>query len=112
VRQAFIERTFFASSENVIALVNRALNKYDEKGLRLSLRQLYYQLVSLDLITNNVRSYKNPGSLVSNARQAGLVDWNMIEDRNRSTNANSHWKKPAPIIESASEKLRIDKLSS
>ena len=35
----------------------------------------------------------------------------MIEDRNGSTNANSHWKKPAHISESASEKMRIDKLA-
>jgi hypothetical protein len=109
VKQAFIERTFSASSENMIALVNRVLDKYNEKGHKLSLRQLYYQLVTLDSIPNNVRSYKNLGSLVSNARQAGLVDWDMIEDRNRSTNVNSHWNNPAHIIESASSQFRIDK---
>lgn len=96
----------------MISLVNRVLDKYDEKGLKLSLRQLYYQLVSMDFIPNNVRSYKNLGSLVSNARQAGLVDWDMIEDRNRSTNANSHWNNPAHIIESASSQFRIDKWAS
>lgn len=112
MRQAFIERTFSVSSENMIVLVSRILDKYDEKGLKLSLHQLYYQLVSMDFIPNNVRPYKNLGSLVFKARQAGLVVWDMIEDCNRSRNPNSHWKKPVQIIKSVSEKLRIDKLAN
>jgi len=57
-------------------------------------------------------SYKNLGSLVSNAKQARLVDWDMIVDRYCSTKANSHWKKPAHIIESVSEKMRIGNLAN
>jgi hypothetical protein len=75
----------------------------------LSLRQLYYQLVARDYIENSQRSYKNLGNLVSNARQAGLVDWSMIEDRGRETVIPSHWNNPAEIVQAAASQFRIDK---
>ena len=62
-----------------------------------------------DYIENSLRSYKNIGSLISNARLAGLIDWSMIEDRNRETVIPSHWRNPGEIISSAAYSFRIDK---
>lgn len=93
----------------MILKINKILTEYEGQGFRLSLRQLYYQLVSRDFIPNNQRSYKNLGNLVSNARQAGLVDWSMIEDRNRETSTPPHWDSPADIVEAAARSFRIDK---
>jgi len=56
---------------------------YASQGLRLTLRQLYYQLVQANVIENKERSYKNLGTLLSKARLAGLIDWDAIEDRGR-----------------------------
>jgi len=109
VREAFVDRGFSKESIDTIKIVNRILDEYRLQGFRLSLRQLYYQLVARDYIPNNQRSYKNLGSLVSNARQAGLIDWNMIEDRGRETNSNSHWRNPAEIVSAAARQFRIDK---
>lgn len=50
---------------------------------RLTLRQLYYQFVSRNLITNEEKSYKNLAGLISDARLAGLINWDAIEDRGR-----------------------------
>ncbi|NCQ35461.1 hypothetical protein GW813_10425, partial [bacterium] len=55
------------------------------------------------MIENTVRSYKRTGNLVSDARLAGLVDWDMIEDRGRETIVNSHWTSPAEIIRTAAK---------
>src|SRR6185369_10539864 len=82
---------------------------YRRQGYRLSLRQLYYQLVARALIENSEKSYKNIGNLVSDARQAGLIDWDMIEDRGRETVSVSHWDSPADIVRSAAYSFRIDK---
>jgi len=109
MKESFIERTFSTSSMATITVVNAILTEYQQQGFKLSLRQLYYQLVARDYIENTVRSYKNLGNLVSNARQAGLVDWDMIEDRNRETNTPPHWENPAEIVESAARQFRIDK---
>jgi hypothetical protein len=107
--EAFIDKTFTAASLRNIELVNHILEEYRAQGFRLSLRQLYYQLVARDYIPNNTRSYKNLGALVSNARQAGLIDWAMIEDRNRETLAPAHWENPGQIVRAAAYQFRIDK---
>lgn len=97
------------SNEMLINTINSILDEYRRQDFRLSLRQLYYQLVARDFIANTQRSYKNTGNLVSNARLAGLIDWDMIEDRNRETNSPSHWNSPAEIVRVAASSFRIDK---
>jgi len=66
-------------------------------------------LVARDYIENSIKSYKRIGDLVSNARDAGLLDWAMIEDRNRESVANSHWETPGGILRSAAYAFRMDR---
>jgi hypothetical protein len=93
----------------VIATVNEILEDYAAQGYDLTLRQLYYQFVSRGLIANKDTEYKNLGSLVNDARLAGLVDWNHITDRTRNVRANSHWDSPASIVESCAKQFELDK---
>jgi hypothetical protein len=109
MKEAFIERSFSAQNEAMIALINQILSIYNAQGFRLSLRQLYYQLVARGHIPNDQRTYKNIGNLVSNARQAGRIDWYMIEDRGRDTMRRGHWDSPAQIVEAAARQFTIDK---
>jgi hypothetical protein len=48
------------------------------EGYDLTLRQLYYQFVSRDLIANKLSEYKRLGSIINDARLAGLIDWDRI----------------------------------
>ncbi len=109
MKEAFINKGFKADSLATVATLNDILEEYRRQNFRLSLRQLYYQMVARDYIENSQRSYKNLGNLVSNARQAGLIDWEMIEDRNRETNTPAHWESPAQIVKAAAHQFRIDK---
>lgn len=65
--------------------INKVLWQYEKMNITLTLRQLYYQLVSQNFIRNSQREYKNLGNLLSRARLAGLVDWAAIEDRGRQS---------------------------
>lgn len=109
MKEAFIDKGFAPASLGKIEIANGILDEYRAQNFRLSLRQLYYQMVARDYISNNQRSYKNLGNLISNARQAGLIDWEMIEDRNRETVIPAHWESPAQIVEAAARGFRIDK---
>lgn len=109
MKHAFISRKFTPSACVMIETINSIIEEYRQQGFTLSLRQLYYQLVARDYIENTVRSYHNVGNLVSNARQAGLIDWDMIEDRGRETVTPSHWNSPGQIIDVAANQFRIDK---
>lgn len=108
MKEKFIEHKFNKASLEVIKTCNHILEEYRAQGYRLSLRQLYYQLVARDFIENSVKSYKRTGELISTARLAGLLDWGMIEDRNRETVINSHWKSPAEILRTAARGFRLD----
>jgi hypothetical protein len=109
MREQFEEHRFSKTSLALIKTCNEILSEYQAQGYKLSLRQLYYQLVARDYIRNSNKSYKNTGDLVKNARLAGLMDWNMIEDRNRGTHANSHWDSPAAILKSAAYSFHMDR---
>jgi len=108
MKETFVEHKFSAESHAIIQTASGILAEYAEQGYRLSLRQLYYQLVARGLIENSLRSYKRIGSIVSDARLAGLLDWDMIEDRNREAMTNPHWNTPAEILESAAQQFRVD----
>lgn len=101
-KEKFINWNPSKKSKLLLLHINDILNEYEKQGYRLTLRQLYYQLVSRDIIANNVREYAKIGSIVSNGRLAGLIDWYMIEDRMRTVSVNAHWSHPAEIIRTAS----------
>jgi len=108
MREKYIDKNFHASTIGVIDQANSILEDYDEQGYSLTLRQLYYQFVSRDLIENSQRSYKRLGSIVNDGRLAGYIDWEYIEDRTRNHNSNSHWDTPSDIIQCSAEQFRID----
>lgn len=66
-------------------------------------------MVARGHVENSYLSYKRLSDLVSNARLAGLVDWDMIEDRGRETVTPAHWIDPAHIVEVAAQSFAIDK---
>lgn len=77
------EKRFSDKSIEMIAKADNLIIEYNEQGYILTLRQLYYQFVSRGWIENTERSYKNLGNLVNDARVAGLLPWDGIEDRAR-----------------------------
>lgn len=70
-------------SLEMLHTINEIIEEYVEMVYRLTLRQLYYQLVSRDVIPNNDKEYKKIGHLLKEGRMAGIVDWDAIEDRMR-----------------------------
>jgi hypothetical protein len=68
VKEKFIDHEFSKDNQDIISKVQTILKEYAGQGYRLSLRQLYYQLVARGYIENSIRSYRTTGSLISNAR--------------------------------------------
>lgn len=104
----YVSKNFRGESLNLIEKVNGVIYDYKQQGYSLTLRQVYYQMVARAIIPNNERSYKNLGSLINDARLAGLIDWDAIEDRTRNLKGRSHWRTPAGIIESAAWSYHLD----
>jgi len=105
----YIPKSFTAPSLEIIEQANDIITEYSEQGFDLTLRQLYYQFVSRDLIANKQSEYKRLGSIINDARLAGMIDWNTIEDRTRNLQRLSHWDSPADILETCANQFRYDK---
>lgn len=103
----FIEKKFYGDRRGIIANANSIVADYERQGYCLTLRQLYYQFVSRNLIENSERSYKNLGATISEARLAGLIDWTAIEDRVRVPRMSPDWDNVADLVESAVESYRL-----
>lgn len=102
------EKKFHAASLKLIVLCNEIIEDWNSKGYSLTLRQLYYQLVSRDVIRNNDQSYDNVGAMLSDARLAGLIDWDAIVDRTRALKALPHWNDPSEIVRGAAKQFNYD----
>ncbi len=73
------------SKANALKLdvMNEIIQEYADDGYKLTLRQLYYQLVSRDIIPNRIQEYSKLSTVLVKGRMAGIVDWDAIEDRIR-----------------------------
>lgn len=64
MRIAYIEKKFRADTLRFIHVVNTVIREYQRRGYKLTLRQLYYQIVARDLFPEERRWSMNPGSLM------------------------------------------------
>ena len=104
----YVKRRFSEASLLQIKQANEIIAEYGGQGFSLTLRQLYYQFVARDIIPNNIKSYKNLGSVVNDGRLAGLIDWDHIQDRTRHLEKNAHFRNPGEAIKSVSGWYGID----
>lgn len=100
---------FHRKSLRLIQIAQEICNEYMEKGYTLTLRQLYYQFVARDIIPNTMKDYKNLGNVINDARLAGLIDWDAIEDRTRNLEALNHWDSPKEVLETAAKTFKYDR---
>lgn len=120
-------KRFERKTLEIIGAVNTILADFRRQGYDMTLRQVYYQMIAKDLFPdtwidraynqrngldpetkNTIKNYKNLGTIIGNARRAGMIDWDSIVDRTRNLKGNSHWDSPASIIRGAARGFRYD----
>ncbi len=108
----YIHKNFSKGTKIIIAHAENIIEEFQAQGYDLTLRQIYYQFVARGLIPNRQSEYKRLGSIINDARMAGLIDWSAIVDRTRNVRANSHWDKPGDIVRDCVDAFQIDKWSN
>ena len=93
------------ATQTLLDVIISVVEDYKSQGLKLTLRQLYYQLVSKDLIRNKESEYKRVGNIVSKARLGGLLDWDAIEDRVRTPEKPPEFDSLDDLVEAAFHSL-------
>lgn len=105
---AYVPRDFMPASLELIGAANAILERYERAGRVMSLRQLYYQLVTMSVIPNSERSYSRLGSIVNDGRLAGLMSWTAIEDRGRQLRGLRTHGGPADAVRDAAASFLMD----
>lgn len=100
MREAFVHKDFKPATLAVIEAANQIIGQYQRQGFVLTLRQLYYQFVARSLMRNHIRNYDRLQSIVSDARLAGLIDWDTIEDRTRNVRCVQTWGSVKELLSS------------
>jgi len=90
-----------------IDTINGVLSEYSQ---RLTLRQLYYQLVSRNIIPNKDREYKKLSEIATKARKAGMIDWQAIEDRLRKPQLPYYADDLADALNDIYNSYRLDRM--
>lgn len=106
MKQAYKETRMQQRSLKVIEQANKFIAEYEEQGIQLTLRQLYYRFVGAGLIPNELQQYKKLGHTLSEGRLNGLIDWDAIVDRTRGPRRHPHRKGPADAIDKMLEQYR------
>ena len=108
MRRKYKSRRFAGRTLAAIDAANEIIAEYAGSGMALTLRQLYYQHVARGLIENIGREYARLGNRVVNARLAGLIDWDAIEDRTRSLAYGRTFGSASDAARAAAEGFAMD----
>jgi len=74
----------------------------------MTVRQVYYQLVSRQVIKNNRGAYQAVSNALVDARREGLIPWEWIEDRLRRPRTVSMWNGLSDFAETCRRAYRRD----
>jgi hypothetical protein len=105
-RICYREISFRPERLSKIIQINKILGEYERA---VSVRQLFYRIVAAALIENNKGEYDKIQNLVTEARYAGLIDWNAIEDRGREAVKTQDWPSGRAALDETIEDFRLDR---
>lgn len=106
-----IKGVWTKDQQELLEQIQRIVKAYASQDITLTNRQLYYQLVASDIIPNADKVYKRICKFITDARYAGLVDWDAIEDRGRVPSKHPEWDNIRNLINSAIYSYRLPRWS-
>lgn len=80
----FRDHKLYGTSKDMLSKALAVASEYEERGHKMTLRQLYYQMVARGFIPNEQAQYKKLGRVLTNAREAGMMSWSILEDLGRN----------------------------
>jgi hypothetical protein len=78
-----------SKKDDLISEVQKIISQYS--GMKLTLRQIYYRLVTKLIIENKISNYKYLSKVLVDARRNGQIRFDSIEDRTREVNTNQRY---------------------
>lgn len=107
-KQSYLDIRFNQETHALLDAIDKILARYSAKGMPMTVRQLYYRLVTTNTIENSIKSYKRLVKIVTDGRMAGLLDWDAIEDRHRHWQRRQHWNSGKQFIDACANSYHMD----
>ncbi len=95
------------TQKEVFNQIDKVVEEYIMMGIKLTNRQLYYQLVGRDYIPNADEVYKRICTFLKDSRYGGLIDWEAIEDKERIPEKHSEWENLSSLVRGAINSYRL-----
>jgi hypothetical protein len=114
----YVPKVFRGANSAIVATANRFLADYKAQGFVVTGRQIYYKFIATDALPeswidkeynlkhglhpdtkNTLKNYKNLLSILNDARLAGIVDWNSMEDQTRNLQGFHGWNNPQELLD-------------
>lgn len=102
------DRRFSDEDLKLVRIADEVSTRYEEAGMRMTLRQLHYQLVTKNVYANTSKTYQLLKRLVRDGRMAGLISWTAIEDRVRNVVSPTTYDSPVNVLEAARDSYKRD----
>ncbi len=110
MKQAFTDKLGLSpANAELLGTINEILERYASQGYRLTLRQLFYALVTENIIENSKGEYQKLSKILTRGRLAGVVDWSMIEDRGRRVDLPYYASDPADALGDIISSYRLNR---
>lgn len=109
MKEQFKDITFTGARADILAKAGGFIISARGQGYLVTLRQVYYYCIANDVFPaswmdadynrknglsadtkNTMKNYKKFGELLNDAKLAGLVDWESVEDRTRDARRGNH----------------------
>lgn len=109
MKEAFRNQRVSPRKRLDIRIINDVLEEYRAMGYRLTLRQLFYQLVARDRIPNTLRQYSWLSQTCVFGRMNGLIDWDAIEDRLRKPDLQYYVSSISDALKDTIDQYKLDR---
>ena len=109
MKEKFRDEKFSKPTKFILDKILEVVDEYQARGILLTVRQTYYQLVGRAYIENNARMFQKVSRIITKARYNGLIDWDIIEDRSRTSLIPYYYKNIPDFLMSVADSYRLDR---
>lgn len=93
-------------TSDILEHVQKIIDSYE---IPLSVRQIFYRLVSMGVIKNTHNQYRRVSTIVTNGRYTGHIDWDKVIDDTRAVYKTADWNDINDAIKNTLEDYRRDR---
>lgn len=119
----YVDNRFGKAAMQIIGQVNAVIDEFAKQGYSMTVRQIYYQFLSREWMddwhppkagksskdrANSVESYNLLKSIIGRGRDAGLISWTAIEDRERPMYGTNWVDGPKEALQKARLDFALD----